>query len=118
MDGMTVQERLQDISQRSGASIDVVRSVLKAEAMSITESLLKGERATMIGRVTFRPELRTKAIVGGTKKVIVCHITLASAIQQELDNVQGFAKSDDNGLEELASQFPNLVTRQISALGE
>lgn len=118
MDGMTVQERLQDISKRSGVNIDMVRSVLNAEAMSITESLLRGEKATMIGRVTLRPDMRIKPIVGGgTKKVICVHSTLSSAIQQKLDDVPGWKEPDgEEGIDQLAEQFPNLLARQVSAL--
>lgn len=123
MDGMTVQERLQDISKRSGVSIDIVRGVLNAEAMSITESLLRGEKATLIGRVTLRPDMRIQSVVGGgTKNVIGVHATLASAIKQKLDGVKGWKKPDgeegEEGIDQLAEQFPNLLARQISSLAE
>ncbi|MBO5388684.1 MAG: hypothetical protein J6A59_11190 [Lachnospiraceae bacterium] len=57
MEGMTTQERYNDICKICGLSEDIVRRVLNAERQSVANSLKRGERATLVGRVTIRPEL-------------------------------------------------------------
>jgi len=59
---VTVADRLTDISKRCGYSEEVVRAVLNAEADSIAVSLRKGERATIIGRVTIIPNVTAKLV--------------------------------------------------------
>lgn len=81
--GMNTQERMEDISRRSGLSIDICRRVLNAEAASVTDSLKKGERATLIGRVTLRPELRQKITEGG---VLVKRLKVKAEVSQTLEN--------------------------------
>lgn len=51
---MTVQERLEDISRRTGVSVGQVKRVLDTSRESIIESLGRGERATLPGIATFR----------------------------------------------------------------
>jgi nucleoid DNA-binding protein len=59
MVGMTRQDRIKDICNRSGQSEYIVRRVLEAETASVTESLKRGERANLMGRCTMEPSLRT-----------------------------------------------------------
>ena len=90
---MTVQQRVDDIAKRSNLSPEIVRSVLNAETESIVESLEQGQRATLIGRVTLRPEIRTRLRVGGTvQKQIKVQLSLASQIEEHLDAMDGFKK--------------------------
>ena len=104
MKGMTTQERMEDISRRAGLSIDICRRVLNAESESIVESLKKGERASLIGRVTLRPELRQKLMVGGNiEKFIKVKPEISSSLAAQLDGVKEFTSSDndkeeDNGI--------------------
>lgn len=91
MDGMTVQARLEDISRRAGVSTDVVRRVLNAETASVTESLEHGERATLIGRVTLRPELRTRLAIGGTlTQYVKVSATVASQLADHMEEIHEF----------------------------
>ena len=62
---MTVNERLNDISEISGFSVDIVRKVQQAELESILKSLKQGERATLIGRCTIEPSIGSKMAYGG-----------------------------------------------------
>ena len=58
MTRMSTAERLEDISKRSGVSVDVVRRVLDAERDSIIDSIKKVESAILIGRAIITPEMR------------------------------------------------------------
>lgn len=104
MDGMTVQQRLDDICKRSGMSEDIVRRVLQAEKASIIESLKRGERATLIGRCVIRPDLRQRVQVGGeVESYIKASADVAYALQQELQQYNKFIQdqhSNDNKLPE------------------
>lgn len=111
--GMTVQERINDISARSGLSEHIVRRVIQAETESCVESLKRGERATLIGRCTIKPELRSKIVVGGTMENYIKIITSASkSLEDELKDLKGFVapKAEDtsipNGIRML--QIPGL----------
>lgn len=81
--GMNTQERLEDISKKSGLSIDICRRVINAEAASVTESLRRGERATLIGRVTLRPEIRQKITEGG---ILVKRLKVKAEVSQTLES--------------------------------
>lgn len=88
MNGMTTQERLDDICRRSGMSQDIVRKILNAEQASIIESLKKGERAALIGRCVLRPEVRER-LVGPDKfeKYVKVQATVSSTIQTALESL-------------------------------
>lgn len=99
--GMTTQERMEDISRKSGLSIDICRRVLNAEADSIVESLRKGERAALAGRVTLRPEFRQKLDVGcNLRNVIKIKAEVSSALESRLADLEEFEK-DENEVEEV-----------------
>ena len=53
--GLNLEQRIRDISIRSGFSQEVVRSILSAESDSILHSLRKGEKAYLEGRCIMTP---------------------------------------------------------------
>lgn len=113
MNGMTTQERLDDICKISGLSEDIVRRVFDAERQSIAKSLRKGERATLIGRCVIRPELRSKIEIGGKSvQYIKLYSTVAASMENLLKDMTDFEVDDSSNYEEL----PGILTKQISAL--
>lgn len=88
MNGMTTQERLDDICRRSGMSKEIVRKVMNAERDSVIESLKHGERAALIGRCVLRPEVRQRLVSENeTKKCIKVQASISSTIQTALDEL-------------------------------
>jgi len=116
---MTTQERYDDISKISGLSENIVRRVLNAEKTSIEKSLRRGERATIIGRCTVRPEIRKKLEVGGTfKDYIKLIATIAPSLESNV-NDESLLKESDNESESVPSviDYSNGVRiRQIRSL--
>ena len=113
MNGMTTQERLDDICKISGLSEDIVRRVFDAERQSIAKSLRKGERATLIGRCVIRPELRSKIEIGGRPvQYIKLYSTVAASMETLLKDMTGFETEDPSNYEEM----PGILTKQINAL--
>lgn len=118
MNGMTTQERLTDIVKRSGLSEAVVRRVLDAERESIVSSLRKGERATLIGRCTIRPELRQKlSIGGGVNTFVKIKVDPSNALQAMLSDLHEFDEPDEPISEEVREHEEfHIIAKQISAL--
>lgn len=100
--GMTTQERIEDICNRSGLSEDIVRRVMNAEKESIAKSLRKGERANLIGRVVIRPEIKRRLVVGGEfETYIKLNATAAASLEAMLDDLSSFEVAtieEDNGI--------------------
>ena len=136
---MGVNDRLNDISKRCGLSVDIVRAVIKAETDSIAESLTKCERATLIGRVTLKPEVRTRMCIGGAlMDFIKVKATISSVLADSVNNAArasgiisgGKQLSDSTEMEaekqmeakrlteSLERQIGKLVCRQIPSLVE
>ena len=112
MNGMTTQERYDDICRISGLSEDIVGRVFDAERQSIAKSLRKGERATLIGRCVIRPELRSKIDIGGESvQYIKLYASVATSMETMLKDLSGF-EVDDSAEEDI----PGILTTQISAL--
>lgn len=114
--GMTTQERLEDISKRAGLSIEICRRVLSAESDSIVESLKHGERATLIGRATLRPEMRQRLGFGGTvENSIRVKAEVSSSLEASLENITEFI---DNNYESEDTTMKNsgIRLRQITSL--
>jgi len=94
---MTTQERYDDIGKISGLSENIVRRVLNAEKTSIEKSLRRGERATIIGRCTIKPEVRKKLEVGGTfKDYIKLIATIAPSLESNVNDESLLKESDDD----------------------
>lgn len=115
MNGLTTQERLDDICKISGLSESIVRRVMDAERQSIANSLRRGERATLIGRCVIRPEIREKVNIGGT---ITSYVKLKSSptasLESMLSDLSGFEIDDndeDDNLPEgiMITQIPALI---------
>ena len=112
MNGMTTQERLNDICGLCGLSEDIVRRVFDAERQSIAKSLRKGERATLIGRCVIRPETRTKLAVGGNLEYYVkLKSSVTSSMEALLSGVSEFEVEGDEN-----EEIPGIITNQIQAL--
>ena len=113
MNGMTTQERYNDICRISGMSEDIVRRVLNAEKQSIINSLKRGERATLIGRCVIRPELSSKiAIGGGLARYVKLSANVASSLTDEFKSLDSFERSNDEN-----DVYENSIrVNQISAL--
>ena len=114
MEGMTTQERYNDICKICGLSEDIVRRVLNAERQSVANSLKRGERATLIGRVTIRPEIRYKLGIGGEQiGSIKLKTSVSSALAAEFEAMNNFVSdtsendSSDRGI--VLRQIPSLI---------
>ena len=112
--GMTAQERIEDISKRSGMSVDICRRVLNAETESVIASLRRGERTTLSGRVTLRPEIRQKMGVGlQVENVVKVKAEISSVIESGLKGLSQFETSnipdddEDNSIN--SRQIPSLL---------
>lgn len=114
--GMTTQERLEDISKRAGLSIEICRRVLSAESDSIVESLKRGERSTLIGRATLRPEMRQKlGFDGGVQNSIRVKAEVSSALEAALGDITEFIDSN-NEVEDTTMKDNGIRLRQITSL--
>lgn len=112
MNGMTTQERLDDICKISGLSEDIVRRVFDAERQSIAKSLRKGERATLIGRCVIRPEIRSKIEIGGTSvRYIKLSSSVAASMESLLKDMTDFEVDCDP-----SDDIPGCLLKQIPAL--
>lgn len=113
MDGMTTQNRLDDICKISGLSEDIVRRVFDAERQSIIKSLKKGERANLIGRCVIRPELRSRIVIGGeSKQYIRLYSSVSASLEALLKDLTGFEVEYD----ESYGVPDGIMAKQISAL--
>lgn len=108
---MTVSERINDISRRSGFSEKIIRSVLDAERASVIDSLKKGEKATMIGRATLVPTVRNKLNCETMTlgRYVAVTAKPASVIKAEMEKLQGYEKEDE-------VINPNISVKQIASL--
>lgn len=82
---MTKCERVADISKRCNYSEDIVNAVLKAERESMIESLKRGERVTLAGRVIVDPIIRRK--MAYTNEGKLTSIPYVSATSKPLGSV-------------------------------
>ena len=114
MNGMTTQDRLDDICRISGLSEDIVRRVFDAERESIVKSLRKGERATLIGRCVIRPEIRTRfEIDGSRRKFVKLKSQVTSSLEAKLKDVTDFEIEYEDDGDELPE---GIRTAQIADL--
>ena len=115
---MTVEERLQDICNRTGLSERVVRSVLKAETDSVIDSLKKGETATLIGRCHFKPTRKTILKVGGKLGHCIRVSTKASTkLENTLKEMDDFVEeSNVIQLKRVEDLEPSVAINQIKEL--
>lgn len=114
---MTVQERLEDISNRCGFPIEVIRRVVNAEAESVASSLRKGERATLIGRCTIVPSMGTKLDSNGQmRNKVKLSSKVTGSLKSRVDDIEEFEKPVEDNLDKILKESPGIRTVQISGL--
>lgn len=99
---MTIQERIDDIVKRSNYSEETVRTILKAQAESTSESIRKGENAVLpfIGKV--RPIFRRKVTKNGeTKSVLDVRIDPLDSYSDRFEDIESFNNLDISSNAEL-----------------
>lgn len=115
---MTVKERVEDISKRTGLSEEIVRSVIDAECESLAESLLRGERSPLLGRCICIPLMKHKLVAGDNvpnieNRLSVKIIPSKSLIDRLNSHIDEAVVIES---EEEAYQIPKLATLQIEGL--
>lgn len=115
---VTVQDRIADIEKRCGLSENIIRRVLNAEADSIIDTLKKGERATLIGRVTITPSMGKKLEVGGNvRDTIKLSCKATNSLKARLQDIEEYEDiPDDDTTEILKKKNPGIKTVQIAGL--
>ena len=96
----TIAERVQDISQRSGLSVDIVQRVLSARADSILNDLKNGMRVVDYGVVSMTPVMQTAVVPGGIGKRVAVKCTASPRIVDTLNEIAGYSvdeEDDDKG---------------------
>lgn len=88
---MSKNERIADIAKRCNLSVDMVSSVLKAERESMMESLKKGEKVTLAGRVVVNPVIRHKLGYDNDGQLVTLDYVSATAkpINSVIDELSG-----------------------------
>ena len=96
MNVMSIQDRYNDISKKSGLSEEIIRRVFKATRESLATSLKKGDRGTIPGICTMIPEMKSKLNIGGESvtRYIKVKCIPSSAMETELSKINQF--NDDN----------------------
>lgn len=101
MSRMTVKERIEDISSKSGMSEDIIRRVLNAERESIVESLKRGEKATLIGRCVIEPEFRQRLQPGGELGMVIkLSAKVSNSLKTEMEKIKSFENTEDDYIDE------------------
>lgn len=115
MRGMDSKEALRFIASRCGLSEDMVRRVQKAESEYVLQELAAGHNATLPGRGTFTPDIRSKLLVGGSLSKYVCaNFKISSSIKNELAKLHEYKNRDiatdslDDAEGVLLTQIPGL----------
>ena len=116
---MTAQQRYEDISKRSGMSVDIVRAVLKAETESAIESLKHGETVNFAGRCRIFPSIDARLKVSDTPEFdsyIKLKAAPSSCLSSALDGMHGFIRDDENEEVDESKLFKEVSIRQITEL--
>lgn len=113
---MTMQDRLEDISKRSGLSVAVVRRVLNAQQASLVDSLKRGEDALIRGICTLKPTQGQRFGIGGkAEDCIYVKAKVSTSLKTDLENTAGFIEPED---EEESFELPKGIrTIQVGGLG-
>lgn len=113
MRGMNTQERYDDICKITGLSEDIVRRVLSAQKESLLESLKRGEKASIVGVCTIKPEINSKIAIGGSlDKYVSLRISVSNSLEAQMNKLEKFVESVDttdnmNGIR--LNQIPSLI---------
>lgn len=113
---MTLQERYEDIEQRSGLSEAIVRRVIAAQAESIAVSLAKGEKATVPQICQVEPVVRHKMKIENSELTEASYFRLKVkplvSLQERVSKLEETVKEDSKITEEDA----DIRVGQIGAL--
>lgn len=96
----TIPERVQDISNRCGLSVDVVQRVLEARADSILDDLRNGMRVVDYGVCSLKPCIGKRIGVNGMVNYISVRCEASPKIVDALNEVPNYQldeTDDDNG---------------------
>ena len=130
MNGMSIQDRYDDVAAISGLSEDIIRRVYKATGQSVAKSLSRGERATVPGICTLVPEIRSRLNIGGTSTdYIKVKASASSSLASKVEKLESFDKSEkdvNKETEDIVSKKlwlkdpelgqSGIITTQITAL--
>lgn len=88
---MTISERMQDISEKSGLSVAVCRRVLDALSESTLESLVRGENVRIPNIVTLSPYISARMSNGGVfRDTAQVKITCSNTVLNTLEKIDSF----------------------------
>lgn len=96
----TIAERMQDICNRSGLSMEIVQRVMIARADSILDDLKNGLRVVDYGVSSMTPYTTNKLCVGGMGKYVGVKCEVSPRIIDALNSVENYTideSDDDNG---------------------
>ena len=113
---MTVQERYNDICRRSGFSEEIVRRVLTAETDSCRESLRRGEKVTLMGRCTIRPNIAYRASLAAPDGIERAVRLKAKANITLEESVRNADFDEDKNTDVEVGYRDGIMTTQIGAL--
>lgn len=96
----TINERIQDICNRSGLSADIVNRVMDARAESILDDLKNGMRVVDYGVCSLTPTVGQKVGIGGIHNVVAVKCKVSPKITDTLNEVPDYqvdTSDDDKG---------------------
>lgn len=94
---MSKTERIKDIANRCGFSEETVATVLKAETASMMQSLRKGEKVTLPGRVIVTPVYKGKLSLENGQAVAKKYLSAnAKPMQSILDQLEYEGENTEN----------------------
>lgn len=107
---MTVNERIADIKSRTGLSEQTIRTVLNAETESVMHSLERGEKAVLIGRCAFTPQITYRTGIDGERVPHIRVSAKASAkITDYLFTKEDYLENDFESIEGAMEKYDNSI---------
>lgn len=99
---MTVTERIEDISAKSGMSTEVVRRVLSASRDSLISTLKKGEKSTLPGIATYSIKNKSDGVSVGVRSKV--SLKILNALE---DGIKPYVEESTEYIDML--QIPGLM---------
>ena len=113
---LTIDERLADISARTGLSKDMIRSVFSATRDSLAESLRREDRATIPGICTFTSEIRQTFVMddetGEAKQAPYVKVKVKPS--QSFEQIINTEESKQQMIKEHELEFEKLAARGLN----
>lgn len=110
---MSVKDRLDDISNISGYSNDIVSAILKASMKSLIKSIRVGERASLPGICTFEPNETVQASkTSDIGKRVKVKVNPSKSLVSSLKDLDDF----EYGLDSEIPEVKNIEVSQLSIL--